>query len=81
MWFPDLEPEFAEVASKEIGGPVMAHLAMTADLQVVSLDGRISADRLHEEEIDLFSKGGTGIALGSSISSCDFCLQDSEGSS
>jgi len=59
----------------------MAHLAMTADLEVVPLDGRISADRLHEEEIDLFSKGGTGIALGSSVSSCDFCLQDPEGSS
>jgi hypothetical protein len=57
----------------------MATLAKTADLKVVPLDGRVSADRLHEEEIDLFAKGGTGIALGSSISSCDYCLQDSEG--
>jgi hypothetical protein len=56
----------------------MATLAKTADLKVVPLDGRVSADRLHEEEIDLFAKGGTGIALGSSISSCDYCLQDSE---
>lgn len=59
----------------------MAHLTMTAGLEVVSLDGRISADRLHEEEIDLFSTGGTGIALGSSVSSCDYCFQDPDSSS
>ena len=59
----------------------MAHLAKTADLKVVPLDGRVSADRLHEEEIDLFSKSGTGIALGSSVSSCDYCYQDPERSS
>jgi hypothetical protein len=59
----------------------MAHLASTIDLQIMPLDGRVSADRLHEEEIDLFSTSGTGIALGSSVSSCDACLQDSEGSS
>lgn len=55
----------------------MPHLAKTADLRVTPIDGRISADRLHEEEIDLFAKTGTGIAEGSSISSCDYCLQDS----
>jgi hypothetical protein len=56
----------------------MAQRTKSADLKVVQLDGRFSADQLHEEEIDLFSTGGNGIALGSSISSCDYCLQDSE---
>ena len=61
----------------------MSHTAMfasaqgnAADLSVVSLNGRVSADRFHEEEIDLFSKTGTGIAEGSSVSSCDFCLSE-----
>lgn len=70
-------PGLAEVASQEEEGSAMPHPAKTADLRVTPLDGRISADRLHEEEIDLFSKTGTGIAEGSSISSCDYCYQDS----
>ena len=37
---------------------------------------KISADQFHDEEIDLFSQTGTGIAEGSSISSCDFCLSE-----
>jgi hypothetical protein len=56
----------------------MAQRTKSADLKIVQLDGRFSADQLHEEEIDLFSAGGNGIALSSSISSCDYCLQDSE---
>jgi hypothetical protein len=59
----------------------MPHLAKAADLAVVPLDGRVSTDRFHEEEIDLFSKTGTGIAEGSSISSCDYCYGDSGDSS
>jgi hypothetical protein len=60
---------------------MFAYPAKDFDLKVVQLNGMVSADRLHEEEIDLFSTSGTGIALGSSVSSCDACLQDSEGSS
>jgi hypothetical protein len=39
---------------------------------------KISADQFYDEEIDLFSQTGTGIAEGSSVSSCDFCNIDSK---
>jgi hypothetical protein len=77
-----------EIADEERGGSTMSHTAMfapahenAADLSVASLNGRISADQFYEEEIDLFSKTGTGIAEGSSVASCDACLSDPTGDS
>ncbi len=51
----------------------MSHLA-TASTQV-------SSDQFYEEEVNLFSKTGTGIAEGSSVSSCDYCYSDSDSDS
>jgi hypothetical protein len=58
--------------------PAQRHMA---DLSVVSLSGQVSTDQFHDEEIDLFGKTGTGIAEGSSVSSCDVCFSDSGGGS
>ena len=49
-----------------------------AGLSVMPLSRRLSADQFSDEEIDLFSQTGTGVAEGSSISSCDFCLSEPE---
>jgi hypothetical protein len=39
------------------------------DLTAVPLDGRIAADSLHEEEVDMFAKGQSDVTAGSATCS------------
>jgi hypothetical protein len=41
-----------------------------AGLSVMTLDGRVAADRFYEEEIDIFGTTKAAIAEGSSLSPC-----------